>query len=123
LTLLDELLKLEPSALSEQRVETDTGCFIVDTLVQDRKLIIEYNGDWWHANPDVYGPEDMVGVNYGTRAQDVWARDSKRKAALERAGYAVLVVWERDWTRRRDATLESIKTELEKFGQAKNRSY
>ncbi len=116
LTLLDELVKLDTSFESERSLDTDVGHYRVDAFLPGKKLVVEYNGDWWHANPEKYGPDDMVGVDYGTRAQDVWDRDAKRKAALERAGYAVLVVWESDWTRRRDATLESIKTELKKRG-------
>lgn len=112
LTLFDELVKLEPSFESEQQVETDCGYYRVDALASEKKLIVEYNGDWWHANPNTYGPDDMIGVDYGTRAQDV----CKRKAALERTGYEVLVIWESDWMRRRDTTLESIKSELNKRG-------
>lgn len=114
LALLDELTKLDSTFVSEQLIKTDAGYYRVDALVPSTKLVVEYNGDWWHANPAVYGPDDMVGVDYGTRAQDVWERDSKRKAALERAGYKVLVVWELDWIQRRAAILESIKTELAK---------
>lgn len=112
LSLLEELVKLDPSFASEQQIKTDNGYYRVDALAPEKKFIVEYNGDWWHANPNKYGPDDMIGVDYGTRVQDVWDRDAKRKAALERAGYEVVIVWESDWIRRRDTTLESIKTEL-----------
>ncbi len=112
LSLLDKLVKIDSSFVSEQLVETDSGYYRVDALAPEKKFIVEYNGDWWHANPTVYGPDDLVGFDYGTRAKAIWHRDAKRKAALERAGYSVLVVWESNWKQDSDAVLESIKTEL-----------
>lgn len=50
-----------------------------DVLLFDT-LVIEYNGDYFHANPDLYDPEDIV--CYGMTAQEVWDREEDRKEFL-----------------------------------------
>jgi len=77
------------------------------TIIQKRfdfainKLLIEYNGDYWHANPKIYKKGDII--NYpgrkGTHVEEVWLYDGLKKAIAEEKGYQVLYIWERDWMR------------------------
>jgi len=67
-----------------------------DFLLVDIKLLIEVNGDYWHANPKLYKENDIL--NYkkiGTRtAQDVWNKDKFKKELAEKKGYSVVYIWE-----------------------------
>lgn len=61
-------------------------------------LILEYQGDYWHANPAKY-PADRV-MRLGTRsmsAADIWARDATKKREAEALGYRVVCVWEHEY--------------------------
>ena len=61
--------------------------------------IIEFNGDFWHANPRYYAENDKLprpGLKKSL-AKDIWKRDAFRKNALEHLGYKVMVVWETDY--------------------------
>lgn len=61
--------------------------------------IIEFNGDFWHANPKFYSADDKLprpGSQY-TTAKNIWKRDALRKKALEALGYRVMIVWENDY--------------------------
>ena len=72
--------------------------------------IIEFNGDYWHANPELYLFEDIVGNilnNKPTYAYEIWAKDAKKKSLAESLGYEVMVVWESEF-------LEMPKTTIEK---------
>ena len=72
--------------------------------------IIEFNGDYWHANPELYLFEDYVGNilnNKPTKAYEIWAKDAKKKTLAEELGYEVLVIWESEF-------LEFPKTTIEK---------
>ena len=70
------------------------------TCRPDYKLntkIIEFNGDFWHANPLYYKSGDFVHTNGKCLVDDIWNADKVRKDALERLGYSVMVVWEHDY--------------------------
>jgi very-short-patch-repair endonuclease len=88
----------------------NVGDYIVDVICEDK--IIEFYGDFWHANPEQYKPDTKVNLP-GTPqfAEDIWDRDSKRIACLEKMGYHVMIVWESDWHKNKSRCLELI-TEL-----------
>lgn len=60
---------------------------------------IEFNGDYWHANPALYSADDMILRSGGKRelVKDIWDREAKRTAALIKQGFKVHVVWESDY--------------------------
>lgn len=75
--------------------------------------IIEFNGDYWHGNPKYYKPDDVMQfiarqhTKYsGNRASDIWEYDKKKKDALEKLGYKVKVVWESDYNRDPEKTID-----------------
>ena len=58
--------------------------------------IIEFNGDYWHANPLIYESDSIIHMPGRTRtlAKDVWQWDESRNKAIETEyGYKVFVVW------------------------------
>ncbi len=117
LSLHEKLVELDNALLPpEQLIQTDAGYFRVDALFPNQKLIVEYQGTWWHADPRKYGPDDRVGVDYGTSAREVWDRDARRKEALEARGYGVCVIWEADWKSDPTTALEFVKMELGRRG-------
>ena len=64
-----------------------------------RKHIIEFNGDFWHANPKIYNENDQLarfGHEYDT-AKNIWKRDKERIERFKHCGFQVLVVWESDY--------------------------
>lgn len=91
--LRNELCLDELGFVSEQRI----GSLIVDELNEDKKIIIEINGDYIHANPKFYKSDDVIITKFGSyAASEKWARDVHRKKVLEDLGYKVIVVWESD---------------------------
>lgn len=70
---------------SEQ--EVIGGKFVVDALLPEHRIIIQWDGDFWHANPAVYSslhPIQQSNVN----------RDRACNAYLAKCGYTVLRFWE-----------------------------
>lgn len=61
--------------------------------------IIEFNGDYWHANPKKYKSTDVIMTRrLGPITADfIWAEDKKRTNELESLGYKVLIIWEYDY--------------------------
>lgn len=54
---------------------------------------IEFNGDYWHAHPRFYKPEDYI-YSQNMIAEDVWKKDKERICVLKENGIDTLVVWE-----------------------------
>ena len=86
--------------------EYTVGDYCVDEIHLARKIIIEINGDYVHANPKYYNPDDMItliGNSYTSEMK--WEKDRIRQEKLESLGYTVFVIWESD-------SLDVIKAKL-----------
>jgi hypothetical protein len=67
--------------------------------------IIEYNGDFWHANPKIYD-ESFYNKVSKKSAKDIWNKeDHKEKVALE-SGYYLHRVWESDYKQDKERVIE-----------------
>lgn len=79
--------------VSEQRV----GCYWVDELCIERKIIVEINGDYSHANPKLFHSDALIRFpGQSFLAREKWEQDKRRTNNLIRKGYQVLIIWESD---------------------------
>ena len=60
-------------------------------------ILIEVNGDYWHANPNFYKAKDLLSF-HGTlfTAEEVWNLDKEKEELAKSNGYNVLYLWETD---------------------------
>jgi len=87
----------------------------VDILIPELKLVVEVNGDVWHANPKLYKPNDVIYKYTGaTKASDIWEHDAIRKKQIESFGYHVIIVWERDYHRNKQLCERKLINAIEK---------
>lgn len=110
-TMLKQILCNGPYSKLHRRVKSDmeslfitdfeSECrildYVVDECSENRKIVIEVNGDYWHANPDRYQPDELI--TYPKRvmsAREVWHRDMRRESRIREAGYRVITLWESD---------------------------
>jgi len=95
-----------------------------DYKIDGVKLIIEVNGDFWHANPKKYKPADIIpfpnkkGCKKQITAKDVWKKDEKKRLNALKHGYFVLPLWENDINKLTDVELGIII--LNKINEIKN---
>jgi hypothetical protein len=61
-----------------------------DFYIAELDIVIEYYGDFWHANPSLYEKDDHIHTCY--RADDIWKRDEERLKIFGKT--KVIVVWE-----------------------------
>lgn len=81
----------------------------VDEVNFENKIIVEINGDYVHANPTKFKPDDLIIVRSSQYlAKDKWLYDQKRKESLEALGFKIFVIWQSD-------NLEQKKKELYQF--------
>jgi very-short-patch-repair endonuclease len=71
--------------------------YFADELHENKKIIIEINGDYVHANPSFYSEEDIILLpNARYTAKEKWESDKNKRENLEKLGYKVIVIWESD---------------------------
>lgn len=81
---------LDAIRASYQEQQVIGGKFVVDVLIPDRRIVIQWDGDFWHANPAIY-PEPAFDIQRANVA-----RDRACNAYLTKCGYRVLRFWETD---------------------------
>jgi very-short-patch-repair endonuclease len=90
-------------------INIGTQTYIPDFILLDKKIIVECNGDYWHATPRLYEAEDLL--RDGIIAGDVWKKDKKRIDDFKSVGYTCLVFWENDITNNLDKIKQQIQYE------------
>ena len=69
-----------------------------DFVVTNIKLCIEYNGDFWHANPKIYKCDEYPNpYNKKLSASDIWEHDRIKNNIMIESGYKVFVIWESEY--------------------------
>jgi hypothetical protein len=83
------LVKKQHKIVAEDKIHY----FYYDIVLENR--IIEYNGNYWHANPQIYGPHDVI--RGGEKAEEIWAYDKIKIQTAINNGYELLILWESDY--------------------------
>jgi endogenous inhibitor of DNA gyrase (YacG/DUF329 family) len=87
----ERILKDNPDALLEEYLSDVERS--VDIYIPSKKHIVECNGDYWHCNPKIYGPDYYNKLVHLT-AQEIWDKDEEKYRQLRSNGYSVDIVWE-----------------------------
>jgi hypothetical protein len=67
-----------------------------DGFSKDINTIFEFNGDFWHGNPELY---DLGKINprTGTTFGQLYDETLRKKQIILEKGYNLVEIWERDW--------------------------
>lgn len=87
------------------------GSMQVDECNEELKIAIEYNGDFWHCNPEKWA-SDQYNKAIKMTAGEKWTTDLNRKRVLTKLGYEVLVIWESEWVKDKEKCLDRIKNKI-----------
>lgn len=70
-----------------------------DFYLPDSNLIIEYQGDYWHANPLKYKSGTLLSIILKGKVlvDDIWARDALKKQSAITAGHNFISIWESEY--------------------------
>ncbi len=83
------------------------GSLRYDLFLKEINLLIEYNGDYWHCNPEVYSANYFHEKKQLT-AQQIWDNDKNKRKLAEDNGYKVFTIWEKDFKINRIEILKNI---------------
>ena len=89
-------------------------CYL-DFFVKESGKVIEFNGDFWHANPSFYKKDDIINFPVSPMsAKELWEKDSKKLELLNKVPYinSVLTIWENDYRLNKQKVLDLCKNYL-----------
>ena len=83
----------------EFKIQRENGGFyFYDFTDIDNKLIIEYNGDMYHANPNKYCENDNPHpFRKEITSKEIWEKDRLKFESVEKLGYKVLTIWDSEF--------------------------
>ncbi len=75
----------------------------VDFYIKELNLCIEFNGDFWHANPKLFNENDIHPVTK-LIAYDIWKKDAQRIEEIKKH-CNILIIWENEARKYFDQTV------------------
>ncbi|MFW6281452.1 MAG: hypothetical protein ACOC1O_01485 [bacterium] len=78
------------------RLKKEDGTYYMYDFVVENKIVIEFNGDFWHANPKFYN-ENYIHPVLNESAKEIWKKEEKKLNLLEKNGYEYIIVWEHEY--------------------------
>lgn len=100
-------LEIEFVSLLKEKLDEiqEGGCFrYKDSNNKNRWLypdaiynnfVIEFNGDYWHANPNKYKENDIV--HHKMMAKEIWEKDNNKIKLYNDLGYTVIIIWQSEY--------------------------
>ena len=81
-----------------------------DFIIKGTKILIEFQGDYWHANPEVYpkGPINKV-------QRKAVINDAYKRGLAKMGGYQLIYIWEKEFNEDR----EGVENKLKMYANAK----
>ena len=73
--------------------------------IKHKNCIIEFNGNYWHANPKTYADTAVIGNKL---AVDIRNRDMLKLKTVSDLGYSVLIVWEDEFIANKSETIKKV---------------
>ena len=83
--------------MEQKRIISEEGRFFYyDICIEDFKIIFEINGNYWHANPEIYKEDEIINFPFGKlEAGKIWLEDKIKKDVAVKNGYKVFYIWEK----------------------------
>lgn len=73
--------------------------------IKHKKCIIEFNGDYWHANPKIYEESDLIRA---FSAQSIWFKDKIKIETAIKSGFKIKIIWETDFLNDKEKTIKEV---------------
>lgn len=86
--------------------------YFVDFYSESLKLIIEYNGDKFHGNPNIYEKDSKPNPFSDLTADQLRNKDLSRYNDLRNLGYLVLEVWHSEYKLNQEKVISYLKQKI-----------
>lgn len=73
--------------------------------IKHKDCVIEFNGDYWHANPQIYQESTII---RGKSAKEIQDRDYKKLQTAKDMGLRTLTIWESEFKLDKEETIRKV---------------
>lgn len=87
-----------PKNYREIKLKLNGILYKLDAYDPINKIVYEFNGDFWHGNPELYGLNDINPIAKKTFGE-LYRKTLEKKENLERHGFKVISIWESEFRR------------------------
>lgn len=95
----------------EYVIKYKSYCYFLDFYDKTKNIVIEFNGDYWHCNPNIYeGHEQIQHRGKFTTPIQIWNKDKIRKKNIckQLNSPTYIVVWESDYRKDKKGTIDKL---------------
>lgn len=128
LSLFDELYNLLPEHVKTyiqykdnsgekefgQFCKENNKSFLYDFVIKKYNIVVEFNGDFWHGNPQIFTDENKV-IYEGKTAKDIWNYDRMKHQHIVNRGFNLIVVWEKDYRQDPNGVIERLINQIKEL--------
>lgn len=113
--LLKDIEKIYGDKAPIRTIRLENGKYLFPDIFLDKiGLVIEFYGDYWHANPKLFKPTDIV--HHKLTAKEIWDKDNERIRKFNDAidesdnpvDYRTEIVWQSDYINNKKQVLEKL---------------
>lgn len=83
-----------------------------DFVISNIKYCIEFNGDFWHCNPDLCEENHIHQIN-GNVAKQIWTNDEMKINSLKELGFEIDIIWENEYKRNKEEIINRITNKIQ----------
>lgn len=95
----------------DKKLVLNNKLFYPDILLENKKIIIEFNGTYWHCDPRFYKLDYYHDFKEKT-ASLIWEEDKKRIENFKNFGYRTFVIWEYDYKTNKEVIIKDLIKEI-----------
>jgi len=86
-----------------------SSLYLYDFTDEKNKLIIEYHGDLFHANPKYFKADEKFHPFTDEISQTKWEKDTIKMDVAKKLGYDVLIVWDSEYRENKEKVINKCK--------------
>lgn len=79
--------------LNKEFVKFSDQPYVFDFVISSINYCLEYNGNYYHANPKIYS-EEWINTKLNLTAKEIWQRDKTKQDIIKNLGFHLDIVWE-----------------------------
>lgn len=112
--LFNEIMKFCPDSNQvyyatknkEYAINYNKKNYVFDFCDLEKRKIIEFNGDIYHANPKIFKEDDTPNPYENFTSKFIWDRDENKRKVAKTNDFEVLTIWESDYRNDKNKELE-----------------
>ena len=90
---------------NEGEYSIPNSLYHADGYSKTKNLILEYHGDRWHGNPEIYNQEDINPITKTTYGEQ-YQKTLEKQRFCEESGYNYISIWESEWFRFKNSIIQ-----------------